>query len=355
MTILQVCAYAAPYEGNFITSLKALAKKAAKKGHETIYAFPETAREKDWCKALGESTDVYFLPLAKARIKPATYSKLKKIYKAHPDLGIIHCHFELYDIPVVMTAKKHVKVFWHLHDPIDSYNDSHNKLMYKIQYGLFHKKATLLSVSEKYIDYIKTLGFPEKQTRFFPNALALERINQVSKNYNEREYDFLLFGWDYERKGVDLCIEAYQKLNMNLKIGIVAGENTINKIEAQYGPMKGIEIIEPTENVNELYSKTRAFLQISRNETFSYALLEAIYSGLPSVCTDTVGTLWAKDFSSVTMVKSGDVDSIANGMRKVLERGSLLDEIIMENRRQVEDRYSIDMWADRLLIYYGIE
>ena len=44
MTILQVCAYAAPYEGNFIKSLKALGKVYEEKGDKMVYAFPESAR-----------------------------------------------------------------------------------------------------------------------------------------------------------------------------------------------------------------------------------------------------------------------------------------------------------------------
>ena len=72
MTVLQVCAYAAPYEGNFIASLKKLGEALKSRGHKMIYAFPENAREKEWCQKLSGETKVYFLPLAKARIKPST-------------------------------------------------------------------------------------------------------------------------------------------------------------------------------------------------------------------------------------------------------------------------------------------
>jgi glycosyltransferase involved in cell wall biosynthesis len=227
--------------------------------------------------------------------------------------------------------------------------------MYRIQYGLLHRKATLLSVSEQHIEYIKKLGFPIKRVRFFPNALALDRIECVSKKYDEREYDFLLFGWEYERKGVDLCIEAYQHLQKKLKIAIVGNENTLEKIQQQYGEVEGVEVIQATENVNELYAKSKSFLQISRNETFSYALLEAIYAGLTAVCTDTVASLWAKEFDCVTMVESGNALDIASGMKNVLIRGKLSAEEILRQRDLVEEKYSIDGWVTQLFRYYGIE
>ena len=46
MTVLQVCAYAANYGGNFIASLTALDKHLTNQGVETQYIFPIAAKEK---------------------------------------------------------------------------------------------------------------------------------------------------------------------------------------------------------------------------------------------------------------------------------------------------------------------
>lgn len=355
MTILQVCAYAAPYEGNFITSLKALAKKAAEKGHKTIYAFPETAREKDWCKALGESTDVYFLPLAKARIKPATYSKLKKIYKAHPDLGIIHCHFELYDIPVVMTAKKHVKVFWHLHDAIGNMRDGHNRMMHKIQYKWLHKKAVLLSVSDRHKDYTIDLGFPKGQAFYVPNGLNTDAIRLADTPYESRVNDCLMFGWLYKIKGVDLCVKAHQVLENKYHVAIVGKMDTADVVYAEFGDVENLEVISPVTDVNQLYENTRCFLHISRAEGLSYALLEAIYSGLPIVCSNIKENMFAEVFPTVTMVENENPQSIADGIKYVMEKGQPTAEDVAAARKIIDERYSIACWTNTILKYYGIE
>ena len=80
-TILQVCAFGAPNPGNFIASLLNLQAKMEKHGYKTVYAFPEKAREKEWCQLIAENNRVYFLPEAKARILPKTYQIFKQIYK----------------------------------------------------------------------------------------------------------------------------------------------------------------------------------------------------------------------------------------------------------------------------------
>ncbi len=353
MKILQVCAYAAPYEGNFINSLKALDKKLKDKGHETLYAFPVSAKEKDWCIELAKTNKVYFLPLAKARIKPSTYRALKRIYKENPEIEIIHSHFELYDIPVVFTAKKK-KVFWHLHDAIYNFNDFHNRLMYKLQYKLFHKKATLLAVGEKVKDYAESLGFPKSQSKYVPNGLNTLGIKKVDVDYQKRENDFLMFGWLYHIKGVDLCAKALLGSNGGIKVQLVGKADTQNLIENEFGKVEGLEVIPAVSDVNVLYQNSKNFLHISRAEGLSYALLEAIYSGLRVVCSDIRENLFASEFPTVLMVKSEDVNSIRKGMEKAIEDGAPSEEDIAKSRLIIEEKYSIESWTKQMLNIYGV-
>ena len=162
MQVLQVCAYGADYPGNFIASLEALEQVLAEKGIQTIYAFVGKAKSKDWCQNIQKRTKVYFLPEAKARILPATYQKFRQIYQEN-HIDIVHTHFELYDIPVTLTAPKSVKIFWHLHDPIDL-GKGLRKILWKLQYGVVGKRAQLLAVSDSYRNIVIQLGVPQDQT-----------------------------------------------------------------------------------------------------------------------------------------------------------------------------------------------
>ena len=353
MKVLQVSAYAAPYEGNFIKSLKELRIRLQKKGIEMIYAFPESAEQIPWCQKLSKDATVYFLPLAKARIIPRTYSMLKQIYRENPDIEIIHSHFELYDIPVVMTAAKHMKVFWHLHDAIEVYSDLKNRIINKLQYGMFHKKAVLLSVSEKHKEYVERLGFPKQSAYFVPNGLDISRIQLIDTERENRLYDFLMFGWEIERKGVDLCVEACKKMGDKTRVAIVGSQFVREEIKRRYGEVTNVEVIEPVININELYSNTRGFLHISRAEGLSYALLEAVYAGLPIVCSDIRENLFAKVLPTVNFVRSEDVDDIAQGMLDVVNRG---DETasVEAARSIVEKEYSIESWTNKILTHYEV-
>ena len=353
MTVFQVCAYAAPYEGNFIKSLKALASSLTAQGHRTIFAFPESAKTISWVEDLGREYDLFFLPLAKARIKPETYATLRGIYKKYDDLEVIHSHFELYDVPVSLTAPKHVKVFWHLHDALQIYNAFKHRIVHRIQYGFLHGKAKLLSVSEKHMQYVLRCGFPKSQAEFVPNGIDTDRIRLVSQIPEDRAYDFLLFGWEFERKGVDLCIEAMRVKKLACSVAVVGAEDTEAIIRERYGEVNGLKVVGHVSDINELYNNARCFLHISRAEGLSYALLEAIYAGLPIICSDIDENRFAQKFPTVKMIPAGRIEEIGNAMEEMISKVCSVEEIA-SSRKIIDDEYSISCWVKQILREYGL-
>lgn len=351
MQILQICAYGSPTHGNFIRCLTAVENVLKEKGIDTIYAFPEKAREKDWCREIEKRTKVYFLPEAKARILPQTYSLIRKIY-AENDIGIVHSHFELYDIPATVTAPKNVKVFWHLHDPIKhGYEKAAlpKKILTKLQYGVFSKRATLLSVSEEHKDFAISLGFKKENAVYFPNGIDTRRIKTDS--VFSKENNFLMFGWDYHRKGVDLAIEAMKAVRpTDAKVFVVGEELCKTNLENCDHP--GVFFKEKSNDVNTLYADAKAFLHISRAEGLSYALLEAIYYGLPVICSDIPENAVAIEFRGVTFTENENVSDIARAICSVAETDVLSDTDIAFNRKRIEEQYSLTSWCEKLVGLY---
>ena len=355
MKILQVCAYAAPYEGNFIKSLKALGDALEERGHEMLYAFPETAQKIPWCQDLSKNSKVYYLPLAKARIRPTTYFALRKIYQENPTIGIVHSHFELYDIPISVVTPPNIKIFWHLHDCIEQLKQLKHRILHKIQYGFLHRKAKLLAVGDTPMKYVLRLGFPEKQAQLFPNGIDLTRIIYIEK-INSPKFDFLMFGWLYKIKGVDLAIKAFVSLKSeypNARLGIVCNEASINNILNDFGKISGVDLLSPVPNVNDIYSQTKCFLHISRAEGQSYALIEAIYAGLPVICSDISVNMFAKDIPSVMMIHNENIDDIKNRMVYCMSH-EINDNIRSNSSAIIGQKYSTARWVIRVLEQYEL-
>ena len=355
MIILQVCAFGAPSPGNFLRSLYALDDELQKKGIETIYAFAETARNREWCKELCKNRKVYFLPVRHARVKIETYKILKQIF-AENKIYIVHSHFELYDIPVVATAPKETKVYWHLHDAIKSLYFKANysrKLLYKLQYAYFSKNVKILSVSQEHGQFITKLGCNKDNVIYIPNGIDINRIHSFYRGNTCS--NFLLFGWEIERKGVDLVIKADRLLEKDFQAKIViVGQDSCEEYLKQEDTQH-IEFHRPVSDINELYDASDCFLHVSRSEGMSYALLEAIYAGLSVICSDIPENEVGRMFPGVYFVPSGDYKSISDEIRRLVEEKSFISrDQYQRNKRIIEESFSVDSWVKNVVTRYEL-
>ncbi len=356
MTVLQVCAFAAPVGGNFIASLTCLEEELKTKGIDTIYAFADGAEGKPWCEEIQKRTKVYFLPTAKARILPKTYQVMKRIYRENR-ISIVHSHFELYDIPATTMAPENVKVFWHLHDPINPGNGLHS-IIWKLQYGVVSKRARLLAVADYYREKVIKMGFPASQTTLLLNGIDLERI-QDCREIQKKTFDFLTFGWDFFRKGDDLILQACKRLadeGFVFKLLLNGNEKTWPQLDSFLKRDCPVWLVrgEPVVDVNTLFASSKAFIQASRRETFSYAVCEAAYAGLPVICSDIAGLEWAHALPSVFFFENENADQLYRLMRSFLTSEVCSDNSIADSQSLIRKEHSLTTWVNRVIEHYQL-
>ena len=346
MKVLQICAYSARYGGNFIASLSVLEQQLSAKGIQTEYLFPEIAREMPWCQELQKRTTVYFASLNRFSLK--TYSE---VARAMAEADVVHSHFELYDCLTVLAKKRQQKLFWHLHDSFEEHIDFPHRVINKIQYGFLGKRAMLISPSAYYADYVTRLGFPKQQIFHVANCIDFDRLHREAPK--QQIYDFLIFGGFYYIKGLDVLLDSCRILlqrGFRFRVAIVGYEDTWRFIQNQYSELLPyICQLEPSENVSQFYLNSGTFLSTSRRECFSYALLEALYMGMPAIISDIPGNAWAGEYASTLVVPGENAQALADAMQlRITGSPWFKEEDLHDTARDVAARYSADQWAQRI-------
>ncbi len=145
---------------------------------------------------------------------------------------------------------------------------------------------------------------------------------------NEGELLFLYVGRIAAEKNLDTLLESIELVNMTHSgkakfiftgdgpyMETLKSKNIPNIIMT--GQKKGREL-------SEIYASCDAFVFPSGTETFGNVLLEAMASGLPSLCVNSGGVLdFAKDNVNSLICRCRDKTSIAEGIIKLIENEAL--------------------------------
>ncbi len=179
--------YAAPYEGNFIASLKAL-EESLVKGYacEVAYVFPEATRKQKWIEAFAAGHKTYF---TRDDVQNSSEELEKVREEFHPD--VVHTHFDGYDVVAAQVFGNtkdcyQSKAVWHMHNHI-SFISHPLKALYQVwafmhHYGLMSKGVSIISVSEAMKDFARRWSHlalrRSANIQCIPNGIDLGRVYQ---------------------------------------------------------------------------------------------------------------------------------------------------------------------------------
>lgn len=377
-----VSAYAAPYGGNFIKMLQALALRL--KNHyncHICFIFPMQS-DKDWLEELSTKYEVGY-------VGTDNVSTELSIIFDNWNIDMVHTHFESYDIPVAKAIKissRQIKQVWHIHDYMSL--DKRGLSLPKIrkfftnqrfweQYGKWGKSAYFIAVSDEMAQFVNhyrshRFKYPRSykanyhsenkliRTECVINGIDLSRIDTECLTKSDDDiFTFLTFGGESISKGISTIFNACELLSkkkLAFKLFLTEGYTTSMLLNDRFGKRlpEWLVLIKQTNNISDLFSESDCYISASRRETMSMAIAEASLFGLPVIQSDIPGTLWNASRPSSFLFPVDDAAALCEAMMRVinLSKNGEMQKLVDQTRTLNLKQLSMDLWVDRIIDIY---
>ena len=366
--VLHVTDYGAPYEGNFVASLRALEARLNQAGSGMVYVFPRRSGDVAWTQAMmREKSNVYLIQ------NDGFLGYTRQVRRLLRESGatILHEHFihykqKLAALLAANTCGHRVKTVLHLHNHIELPSSPLRRLPHLLQ---FSSVARFVCCSESVAAHLARDGVNLSRIRVAENAIAFERLDRFNPNLRKTlslPQDAklaLMFGYNYEVKGVDIAVDAVRLLRerssqpVYLCVALSSRREEVRaKICAQLGLAElpeWIILLPPREDVASYYRMADVFLSPSRQEGFCYALIEAAYCHTP-VLASAIDAQRDLALPQEAFFPPQDANALSEALARVFaepDSPQRAEKLRLAGGRVVET-YSLSHWAEQVAAVY---
>ena len=360
-TVLHVMNYAASYRGNFMDSLESLDAQLQKEGKKNIYLFTQDAKAEGPMKWIDEMQASGQIVEFLSGNRGQDAKLIKRMIKEY-GVVIVHTHFitmnqYLAVYQAVFGTKMPVVMHMHNHS-----RQAGNLVKNLIRQRLY-SRCIMVACSESVFHSLER-DYPKNEKYAINNGVNFSRLDTYSevtnKDFNlpEGEKAFLIFGFDFFRKGVDLAVRALDKLRKeghaySLLVSLSTNFDQVEKnIVDILGEMPDwVKIIPARNDVATLYNYADLFLSPSREEGLPYSVIEAGYSK----CSVVLSDISAQKYLKVPYgywFESENVDAFAQQIVKAEQEHEEKLTHLEEARKTICSHYVLEVWSNKVMGLY---
>ena len=367
-TVLHLTDYGAPYEGNFVASLRALEARLAENGNGMVYVFPRRSGDVVWTQEMMRAKPNVILIQ-----NDGVFAYTRQIRSLLRESGatVLHEHFIHYKqkLAALLAAKTcghRVKTILHLHNHIELPKSPLKRLPHMLQ---FSSVSRFVCCSASVAAHLIRDGVPSERVRVAENAIAFERLDRYDPEVRaalslpENAKLALMFGYNFEIKGVDIAVDAIRRIReasaAPVYLAIVLSsrqEEVQSRILAQLNVSvlpDWILLLPPREDVASYYHMADVFLSPSRQEGFCYALIEAAYCKTP-VLASAIDAQKDLALPQEAFFPPQDAAALCEKLVHVFTASdpALRDCMLAAAQARVMESYSLLRWAEQVFGVY---
>lgn len=315
-----------------------------------------------------ENARIIYLPLPLKKIGNFTIQWRKVLEEEKPDIVHINGIWMIQTWIIQKEAlKKNIRTYITPHGMLEPWIINRHPWKKKLALALFQKKAlqkaiSLIATAESEKKHILDLKFNDKVT-VIPNGIDIQFIKL--KTDWERKKKILFLSRVHVKKGIELLLETIYDLKEEFKGYeiIIAGEGeenyirTLKQINEEKGCKNMVKFIGGVygDTKWKLFREADFFVLPTHSENFGYVIAEALASGTPVITTK--GAPW-EDINTYgcgcwiarthSDLKTALIDLINKSPTELKEMGN-------NGRKLIEEKYSAQIMADKLIEIYNRE
>ena len=367
-TVLHLTDYGAPYEGNFVASLRALEARLAENGNGMVYVFPRRSGDVVWTQEMMRAKPNVTLIQSDGFF---AYTWQIRSLLRESGATVLHEHFIHYKqkLAALLAAKTcghRVKTVLHLHNHIELPKSPLKRLPHLLQ---FSSISRFVCCSASVAAHLVRDGVPSERVRVAENAIAFERLDRYDPEVRaalslpENAKLALMFGYNFEIKGVDIAVDAIRSIRevstdpVYLAIVLSSRQEEVqSRILAQLNVSvlpDWILLLPPREDVASYYHMADVFLSPSRQEGFCYALIEAAYCKTP-VLASAIDAQKDLALPQEAFFPPQDAAALCGKLMQVFTAldPALRDCMLAAAQARVMESYSLLRWAEQVFGVY---
>jgi len=355
--VLQFLCFRSPYGGSFFQSLLKLEQTLKNDSVDMIYLFHEDTSDIGWVQDLiNDGKKIYFLS---GKFYKDIFTVKKIIARHH--IKYIHAHFagtrQFSLFKIAKLYYKDLTIIRHLRN--------HDKPRGVVGEGLrktLNHVDLYIGCSESVaIEYRKNFKLKNGKVTYVTNAIDFNRLNKYEVLHRGDFYIsssttvFLMFGFDYYRKGVDIVLEAMESLikqghDVCLLLSLSVNKDMIElKIKDRFGEIpEWLRILKPRDDIASYYNLSDYFISAAREEGFCNALVEAAYCERPIISSNIPGPQ-TLNIPHTYLFESEDVAGLQDAMLSLisLDRDKK-KQITTDQKAYVEKAFDLNLWAQQI-------
>jgi len=367
-TVLHLTDYGAPYEGNFVASLRTLERRLNADGMRMLYVFPKRAGDMPWAQNMRREKSNVFLIERNGFFAYAR--QIRKLLREN-DVAILHAHFihykeKLAALFAAKTCGHRVDTVLHLHNHLVIPKSPLRALPQRFYLSFVSR---FVCCSRSVAQRLIADGVAPSRVAIAENAIAFERLDSYEPLSKEAigipsgERAALLFGFNFLRKGVDLAVEAVRSLReagepVTLAVVLSSRKEEVEaailrQLQVQALPA-WIKLLPARSDVAVYYHLADVFLSPSREEGFCYALVEAAYCSTP-VLASAIDAQKDLALPSEAFVPPEDAAALSSAILRILHADNTPEraQALEAAKRRVVDSYALNIWSERVLSVYS--